>query len=202
MTPQAQKVFEKVCLLLEADATLKKIGFRVEKVQRFGTQLRSFCPIHKDEVIRTLTIDLSRKTFRCSYGQCPGNKGGNLIDLFMLSRKTSLGGSVVSLTLGPLRASRNLSGPAGTVPTEWRSAEGHYRSFTPWDTNFRVFARGEELVVTAPPCCGGETVLVPEGPGLFRLGEGSPEWLRFDTVIGGMAQRALLSGVPYTRVAR
>lgn len=113
-----------------------------------------------------------------------------------------IGGAVVSLTLGPLRASRNLSGPAGTVPTQWRSAEGHYRSFTPWDTNFRVFARGEELVVTAPPCCGGETVLVPEGPGLFRLGEGSPEWLRFDTVIGGMAQRALLSGVPYTRVAR
>ncbi|MBW7940049.1 MAG: hypothetical protein H3C63_14965, partial [Candidatus Omnitrophica bacterium] len=95
MTPQAQKVFEKVCLLLEADATLKKIGFRVEKVQRFGTQLRSFCPIHKDEVIRTLTIDLSRKTFRCSYGQCPGHKGGNLIDLFMLSRKTSLGEAVL-----------------------------------------------------------------------------------------------------------
>jgi hypothetical protein len=37
--------------------------------------------------------------------------------------------------------------------------------------------------------------------GGFRVGERnwSPERLRFDTIIDGVAQRALLSGAPYTR---
>ena len=43
--------------------------------------------------------------------------------------------------------------------------------------------------------------LAPVGDGAFRVGEAewSPERLRFDTVIDGVAQRALLSGTPYYR---
>jgi hypothetical protein len=45
------------------------------------------------------------------------------------------------------------------------------------------------------------TPLAPLGDDLFRVGE--PEWtperLRFDTIVGGRAQRAVLSGTPYYR---
>ncbi|NUN94761.1 MAG: hypothetical protein HUU16_01190, partial [Candidatus Omnitrophica bacterium] len=90
MTPKGQKLLDAVCLQLDPEVALKKIGFRVDKVQRFGAQLRSFCPIHRDEVIRTLTIDVSKRTFRCSYGQCPGHKGGNLVELYAQARKIPL----------------------------------------------------------------------------------------------------------------
>jgi hypothetical protein len=43
--------------------------------------------------------------------------------------------------------------------------------------------------------------MTPLAGGAFRVGERdwSPERLRFDTIIDGLAQRALLSGAPYTR---
>lgn len=41
----------------------------------------------------------------------------------------------------------------------------------------------------------------PLADGVFRLGptEWSPERLRFDTIVHGRAQRAVLSGTPYYR---
>ena len=43
--------------------------------------------------------------------------------------------------------------------------------------------------------------MMPLEDGGFRVGERdwSPERLRFDTIIDGVAQHALLSGAPYTR---
>jgi hypothetical protein len=46
-----------------------------------------------------------------------------------------------------------------------------------------------------------ELPLAPLGEGLFRAGadERSPERLRFDTIIGGAALRAVYSGCPLYR---
>lgn len=55
-----------------------------------GNTMRCYCPIHKDTVVRSLAIDLDRKTFKCSYVPCLGYKGGNLLELFALARNQSL----------------------------------------------------------------------------------------------------------------
>ena len=98
---------------------------------------------------------------------------------------------------------------AGARPLPEPSAEleataGHYRSHNPWTTNFRIVMRGDEqwlIFAGAPDGFDTEQPLVPSEDGSFRVGEdpGSPEALRFDTVVDGRALRAWLSGWPYYR---
>ncbi|HYU92763.1 MAG TPA: hypothetical protein VEN95_04715 [Actinomycetota bacterium] len=86
-------------------------------------------------------------------------------------------------------------------PAEWLGGGGgHWRSHNPWYSNFRILPRrgslrflwgwGEE-----------DWELVPLPDGRFRVGaeEWSPRRIRFDTVIEGMATRAVLDGAPYYR---
>jgi CubicO group peptidase (beta-lactamase class C family) len=80
-------------------------------------------------------------------------------------------------------------------PKEWDAYPGHYLSHNPWSTNFRVILRKGELLLVEPS--GEEQLLTPLGKGVFRVGkdERSPERLRFDAVINGLAFRANLSCV-------
>lgn len=84
------------------------------------------------------------------------------------------------------------SGPRDfDYPELWNAFPGHYRSHNPWITNFRVVLRKGSLVFIY--ATGGiEGRLVPLGDNHFRLGEdeGSPETIRFDTVLNGLARRA------------
>jgi len=85
-------------------------------------------------------------------------------------------------------------------PNGWEAVAGHWRSHNPWYSNFRILPRrgslrflwgwGEE-----------DWELVPLPDGRFRVGaeEWSPRRIRFDTVIEGMATRAVLDGAPYYR---
>jgi hypothetical protein len=77
--------------------------------------------------------------------------------------------------------------------------EGHYRSPSPWLTNFRVVQRNGELVWILPG--GWEEPLAPLGEGTFRIGaeEWSPERIRFDAVVDGQALRANRSGCDFYR---
>ena len=92
------------------------------------------------------------------------------------------------------------TGPAAfDCPSEWGAYPGHYRSHNPWHTNFRVVSRKGKLFLVEP--WGDEEVLVQLGDGVFRVGndERIPERLCFDTVLGGRALRANLSGCDYYR---
>lgn len=84
-------------------------------------------------------------------------------------------------------------------PREWRTYTGHYRSYNPWFTNFRVVLRKGELVLIEPR--GEEKKLVPLKEDTFRIGEDDrlPERIRFDTVIGNQAIRAKVGGAYYYR---
>ena len=87
---------------------------------------------------------------------------------------------------------------------ELRAIAGHYRSHNPWTTNFRVQLRGDRpwlFFASAPDGFAAEQELEPLADGSFRVGDdpGNPESLRFDTVVGGRALRAWLSGCPYYR---
>ena len=89
----------------------------------------------------------------------------------------------------------------GSAPPEYVPYAGHYRSFNPWLSNFRVAARGGQLVMGTDDGYSERHPLTPLEDGGFRVGEPSwtPERLRFDSVIDGAAQRALLSGAAYHR---
>ena len=89
----------------------------------------------------------------------------------------------------------------GSCPEQWRPLLGHYRSHNAWLTNFRVVAKEGGLRWVCDHLSDERAPMMPLEDGGFRVGERdwSPERLRFDTIIDGVAQRALLSGAPYTR---
>ena len=95
--------------------------------------------------------------------------------------------------------------PLPTPPADLRAIAGHYRSYNPWTSNFRVVLRGDQawLVFSAPPeGFTSEQPLVPAPDGSFHVSEDptDPEGLRFDTIADGRALRAWLSGWPYYRI--
>ncbi|MEN3284759.1 MAG: hypothetical protein V7607_5899 [Solirubrobacteraceae bacterium] len=92
----------------------------------------------------------------------------------------------------------------GTCPPALSAYPGRYRAHNPWLPTFLVAARDGELVMGTDWLDGSERApLTPIEPDGFRVGEHdwSPERLRFDTIIEGRAQRAVLSGTPYYRAA-
>jgi hypothetical protein len=83
-------------------------------------------------------------------------------------------------------------------PARFDAYVGHYRypGAHPYDPSLRVQLVKGTLVLD------DGTPLVPLADGSFRLGleTWSPERLRFDSTVDGLAQRALWSGVPLYRV--
>jgi hypothetical protein len=85
-------------------------------------------------------------------------------------------------------------------PTGWEVVAGHWRSHNPWYSNFRILPRRGSLRFLWG--WGDEDwELVPLPDGRFRVGteEWSTRRIRFDTVIDGMATRAVLDGASYYR---
>ncbi|MDQ9785863.1 hypothetical protein, partial [Serratia marcescens] len=66
----------------------------------------------------------------------------------------------------------------------------------------RIFARNGQLMMAYADSNAPPTPLVEDGPGRFRFAEPvfAPEWLGFDTIIAGQAQRLILSGIPLYRI--
>ena len=104
---------------------------------------------------------------------------------------------------GPAVFVREGSAPlaeANPHPPEWEAFAGHYRSHAPYLTSFRVIMRRGRLYLAWPN--GGEEPLTPQaGVGgtasrfyVGPAGEPSAEWIRFDTVVGNRALRALWAG--------
>lgn len=110
-------------------------------------------------------------------------------------------GPVIAVTYGDdFFAGERYSGPRTfQIPAEWSAYAGHYRTWNPWLSNFRVLAREGRLWLAFPS--GGEEPLEPLGKGLFRIGrdERSAERIRFDALVEGRATRANLSGVDFYR---
>ena len=89
------------------------------------------------------------------------------------------------------------------VPAKWVPLLGHYRSYSPWTSNFQVIERrGKLIFVTAE---GGETSVGEQflterkGGGFFLGKPPTPEVLRFDSIVDGRALRAFLSGHVFHR---
>jgi tetratricopeptide (TPR) repeat protein len=80
---------EKLNMILSAEQVLYQINYRVESIQQSGMVIKAFCPIHQETMIRSLVVDPNKRTFRCNYFNCAGNRGGTLFDLFRLAKDIS-----------------------------------------------------------------------------------------------------------------
>jgi hypothetical protein len=84
-------------------------------------------------------------------------------------------------------------------PSEWETFVGHYRSWNPWLSNFRIVLRNGDLILVHPD--GEEYPLIPKGYRSFRVGDDelSPEYISFNQILTDQALQANLSGVNYYR---
>jgi CubicO group peptidase (beta-lactamase class C family) len=109
-------------------------------------------------------------------------------------------GQVVEAFYGPVHYLREGYSPNSRFdyPTQWNAYVGHYRSYNPWHTNFRIFIRKGRLIYSAGV---EETPLVPLADGVFRPDDDprSPERVCFDTIVDGQALRAFFSTCPFYR---
>jgi len=111
-------------------------------------------------------------------------------------------GKVVEAFCGPdWYRNEHYDGPVEfDYPAEWDSYVGHYRTYSPWMSNFRALVRKGKIVLQ---WFGSyEQPLAALDDGAFRVGWAtySPERLRFDCFVRGKALRAVLSGAEYYRV--
>jgi hypothetical protein len=85
-------------------------------------------------------------------------------------------------------------GPEGdAAPPSLVALAGHYRVYED-SANVRVLIRHGKLWLE------GSGAMWPAGGGTYGVGERwTPERYRFDTFAGGVAQRLIVSGVPYIR---
>ena len=97
-----EKTIKDVLAAIDAHKLLELINYRLDTIREEQDQLKCFCPIHKEAVFRTLQIWTEERTYRCSYSLCPGNGGGNLIDLYGRVKEISFDDALQDLveTLG------------------------------------------------------------------------------------------------------
>jgi len=119
-----------------------------------------------------------------------------IFDLHLLFFDRDKKGKVVEVSHGSdWYVNDSYDGPTSfDYPIEWDTYQGHYRSYNPWFTNFRIIIRKDRLFM-------GTTELVPLEGDTFRVGEDeqSPERLRFDTIVDGQVLRVNYSGCFYYR---
>ncbi|HEX6331286.1 MAG TPA: serine hydrolase domain-containing protein [Actinomycetota bacterium] len=115
------------------------------------------------------------------------------------------GGVVVGAHWGPrwLRHERAADASEPDHPGEWTRYPGRYVTWNPWFPGFHVFLRRGELWLAVSGEASdveGERPMFPLPDGSFRVGEPwSPDRVRFDMVIDGLAHRAVFDGAPAYR---
>jgi D-alanyl-D-alanine carboxypeptidase len=121
---------------------------------------------------------------------------------YLLKFERDDAGRVIEVSHGPdWYVNDAYNGPTEfDIPADWASYTGHYITYNPWDSGFRVFVRKGEL--RQAMYYGAEHVLEPAGNHRFRLispVEFMAESLAFDALIEGKTQRARWSGQDYYR---
>lgn len=69
---------------LDAWDLLVKMGFSESALYREGNTIRLFCPLHKDQIRRSMIIYTDRNSFKCQYTNCEGHRGGNLLEFYSM----------------------------------------------------------------------------------------------------------------------
>lgn len=122
-------------------------------------------------------------------------------DLYLLSFERAQNGKITGVSFGPhwFTSDSSLGPNSFESPVEWEGYCGHYRSHNPWLTNFRVFLRKGQLILSKPS--GEEEILDPLGDRCFRIGEEDyiPDRISFEQFVDGQALCAVFASCPYYR---
>ncbi len=122
------------------------------------------------------------------------------LDMFLFKPEEDEG-RVIGLAHGPdFYKARGAPAPKKPRhPRSWGGYVGHYRTYNPWISNFRIVLRLGRLYMIDPS--GHEELLVPLKRDAFRVGkdERCPERIRFRRIVNGMSLEADLSGCPCYR---
>lgn len=97
MKSELDKLIDQINSALTPERVLEIIGYRAEGIQAKGESMRCYCPIHKDTLLRSLTIDVSKRMFKCMYTGCEGKSGGRYFDLYRMAKKTGPEESALAL---------------------------------------------------------------------------------------------------------
>jgi tetratricopeptide (TPR) repeat protein len=98
--PSGEHVDPEFNASLDAEEVLDKMGFKGDAVYKEEKVIRIFCPIHHDQIRRSMTIVRATNTYKCSLLNCPANKGGTLVQLFSVAKEVSIPEAVRRLTTG------------------------------------------------------------------------------------------------------
>ncbi len=63
---------------------LKRMGFNENSYYTENKTIRLFCPIHKDQIRRSLLIDKESNVYKCSYAACQAHRGGTLLEFYSI----------------------------------------------------------------------------------------------------------------------
>lgn len=110
-------------------------------------------------------------------------------DRFPFNFRRDDDGTVTGLAHGPhWFPAESFAGPTTfDTPPAWAAYPGHYRSHNPWNPDFRVVLRQDELWLVN---IWGEDRLIPDGEGFIVDAEPEgPERFVFDTIVDGQAWR-------------
>jgi hypothetical protein len=110
--------------------------------------------------------------------------------------------AVVEATHGPdwYRHERYTGPTEFDLPNEWAPYQGHYRCFSPWVSNVRVYPRKGRLIFELSQY-SAEIPLAPRADGSFALeGDAAPALVRFGPIVEDQAISLDLSGGTLYRV--
>ncbi|MDX2177866.1 MAG: CHC2 zinc finger domain-containing protein [Candidatus Sumerlaeia bacterium] len=68
---------------LEVRALVRFLGYFPEKIKREGDVYVALCPIHRDEVFRTLVLNPRNNTYHCRHLGCAGHHAADFLDLIV-----------------------------------------------------------------------------------------------------------------------
>lgn len=69
---------------IDALDLLRQMGFKGDSVYRDEQAIRIFCPVHHDQIRRSMIIDPTAHNYRCTLKTCPAFRGGTLLELYAL----------------------------------------------------------------------------------------------------------------------
>ena len=97
MKSKIDELADRVNEVLTPREVLEAIGYRTEGIQEKGETVRCYCPIHKDTLLRSMTVDANKRAFKCMYAGCAGRNGGTYLSLYRLATGTDLEEALVVL---------------------------------------------------------------------------------------------------------
>ncbi len=75
---------------LEVRQLVAFLAYHPEKLKREGDVYATLCPIHREEVFRTLVLNPRNNTYQCRYQACAGHHAADFLDLVVKVQRVPL----------------------------------------------------------------------------------------------------------------